>query len=145
MKQNHINIKTKPNIGRRIISGFIDYLIIYISTLVIIFAIGEQNSDGEYVMNGITAIIPILFWFLTTVGCEVGLGSTIGNSLVGLKAIPLSGADRRLSFSESFKRHLLDPIDMFFFGIVGIITINSTGYNQRVGDLWAKTIVIKKG
>ena len=31
---------------------------------------------------------------------------------------------------------------MFFFGLVGIITIKNTDKNQRVGDLWAKTIVV---
>lgn len=113
-------------------------------TIIMIFAVGERNADGEYVMTGVITLIPVLFWFLTTVGCEVGLGSTIGNSLVGLKPIPISGINRRLSLLESFKRHLLDPVDMFFFGIVGIVTISSTQKNQRVGDLWGKTIVIKK-
>ena len=77
-----------------------------------------------------------------TVGLESGLGATIGNSLVGLKAIPKNGTNRKLTFSESFKRHLLDPIDMFFFGLVAIITIKNTEMNQRIGDLGAKTIVV---
>ena len=62
--------------------------------------------------------------------------------MVGLRAIPLDGTIRKLTFLESFKRHLLDPIDFCFFGIVAIITIKNTVKNQRVGDLWAKTIVV---
>ncbi|PRP66371.1 RDD family protein [Nonlabens agnitus] len=135
-------IKTQPNIGNRFLAGFIDYLIIYTVTFVLIFAIGEPNDEGGYSLDGAQAFIPMLFWLAMTVGLESGLGGTIGNSLVGLKAIPLSGVNRNLTFIESFKRHLLDPVDMFFFGLVGIVTIKNTEMNQRIGDLWGKTIVV---
>ena len=135
-------MKTQPNIGNRILAGFIDYLIIYGFTFFLVFTLGEPNDDGGYSLNGAPALIPIIFWLIITVGLESGFGGTIGNSMVGLKAIPMSGINRKLTFGQSFKRHLLDPIDMFFFGLVGIITIKNTDKNQRVGDLWAKTIVI---
>jgi uncharacterized RDD family membrane protein YckC len=135
-------ITTKPNIGNRILAGCIDYLIIYGATFILFFAIGELNNEGSYEVNGAPALIPMVFWLIMTVGLESGLGGTIGNSLVGLKAIPASGINRKLTFGESLKRHLLDPIDMFFFGLVGIITIKNTDKNQRVGDIWAKTIVV---
>ena len=137
------NIKTKPNTGKRFLAGFIDYLLIYIFTLVLIFTFGETNEDGEYIITGLLAVIPLIFWGIMTVGLEIVIGATIGNSLVGLKAIPKNGINRNLTFGESLKRHLVDPIDMFFFGLVGIITINSTDLNQRVGDLWAGTIVVR--
>jgi uncharacterized RDD family membrane protein YckC len=85
----------------------------------------------------------MIFWLIMTVGLEIGFGATIGNSLVGLKAIPKNGINRKLTFGESFKRHLLDPIDMFFFGLIGIITIKNTDKNQRLGDIWGNTIVVK--
>ena len=124
------NIKTEPNTGSRFLAGLIDYIIIYGFTFFLVFAIGEPNDEGGYSLNGMPALIPMIFWLIMTVGLESGLGGTIGNSLVGLKAIPLSGSNRKLTFGESFKRHLLDPIDMFFFGLVGIITIKNTEKNQ---------------
>jgi len=135
-------LKTEPNIGNRILAGFIDYLIIYGFTFFLIFTIGEPNDGGGYSLNGAPALIPMIFWLIMTVGLESGLGGTIGNSIAGIKAIPINGTNRKLTFGESFKRHLLDPIDMFFFGFIGIITIKNTENNQRVGDLWAKTIVV---
>jgi len=78
-----------------------------------------------------------------TVGFETGFGGTLGNSIVGLKAIPMTGVNRKLTLSESFKRHILDPIDMTLLGLIAIIVIKNTAKNQRVGDLWAKTIVVK--
>lgn len=78
-----------------------------------------------------------------TVGLGIGMGGTIGNSIVGLRAIPMRGPNRKLTFGQYLKRHLLDPINMLFFGLPGIITIKNTEKNQRIGDLWAKTIVVK--
>ncbi len=53
------------------------------------------------------------------------------------------GSNLKPTFGQSFKRHLLDPIDMFFFGLIGILTIKNSVKNQRLGDMWAKTIVMK--
>lgn len=143
---NEINlttkIKTEPNIGNRLTAGLVDYIIICTVTFILIYAIGEPNNEGGYSLKGLSALIPMIFWFIMTVGLEISFGVTLGNSLVGLKPIPKNGTNRKLTFGESFKRHLLDPIDMFFFGLVGIVTIKNTDLNQRVGDLWAKTIVI---
>ena len=141
-KKLQTELITKSNLGKRILAGFIDYLFIYIFFFIFLFMYGEPDAEGELSVSGLPALIPMIFWLIMTVGLESGLGGTIGNSLVGLKAIPISGINRKLTFGESFKRHLLDPIDMFFFGLVGIITIKNTDKNQRVGDLWAKTIVV---
>jgi uncharacterized RDD family membrane protein YckC len=144
LKKNILTvIKTESNIGNRILACIIDYGIIYGFTFAMIFVLGSPNNEGTYELNGASALVPMIFWLIMTVGLESGLGGTIGNSIVGLKAIPISGLNQKLTFAESFKRHLLDPIDMFFFGLVGIITIKNTPHNQRVGDLWAKTIVVQ--
>jgi uncharacterized RDD family membrane protein YckC len=139
---NELEIKTESNIGNRFVAGLVDYIIIYGFTFFLSYTIGEPNNEGGTSLSGLPALIPIIFWLIMTVGLESGLGATIGNSLVGLKAIPKNGTNRKLTFSESFKRHLLDPIDMFFFGLVAIITIKNTEMNQRIGDLWARTIVV---
>ncbi|ADY28793.1 RDD family protein [Cellulophaga lytica] len=136
-------IKTEPNIGNRFAAGLVDYIIIYAVTFFLIYTLGEPNDEGGYSLNGLPGLIPIAFWLIMTVGLEIGFGATLGNSLVGLKPIPKNGTNRKLTFGESFKRHLLDPIDMFFFGLIGIITIKNTDKNQRLGDIWGNTIVVK--
>jgi uncharacterized RDD family membrane protein YckC len=37
---------------------------------------------------------------------------------------------------------LLDPIDILFYGIPAIIAIKNSDKHQRLGDMWAKTIVV---
>lgn len=145
-------IITKPNIGKRILGGIVDYIIIYTFFFIFLVAFGEPDAGGEYSVNGLPALVPILFWGIMTIGLEQWFGATLGNSLVGLKPISIrkssdnstfSGTDEKLTFGQSFKRHLLDPIDMFFFGLIGIITIKNTDKNQRLGDIWGNTIVVK--
>ncbi len=136
------NIKTKPNLGNRFTAGLVDYIIIYVVTFFLAYTFGTPNNEGGYSLRGLSALIPVLFWLVMTVGFETQLGATLGNLLVGLKPISKNNPNRKLTFTESFKRHLLDPIDMFFFGLVGIIAIKNTEMNQRLGDLWAETIVV---
>jgi uncharacterized RDD family membrane protein YckC len=136
---------TKPNLFKRFISGLIDYMLVYAFFFAFIYSFGKQNDTGSYTVTGILTFIPIIFWFALIVLTEAFFGATLGNSIMGLKPKSLTKNNGELRFSQSIKRHLLDPIDMFPFGLIGIITIKNTDKNQRLGDIWAKTIVIEFG
>jgi len=48
-----------------------------------------------------------------------------------------------ISFLQSLKRRVFDPIDLFvFFGLVGYLTVKNSDRHQRVGDIVAGTIVV---
>jgi hypothetical protein len=88
-----------------------------------------------------------------TVGMEQFFGATLGNKIVGFvpKSVKKDAQGRngenymeRPTFVQSLKRHLLDPVDMFLFGLVAIITIKNSELHQRLGDQWAKTIVVSR-
>lgn len=134
--------KTKPNIGKRILAGFIDYTIVWMLLWYYVGAFGELNDEGNMSVSGLPALVPVLFWGMVTIGFEQILGSTLGNLIAGLKPVPIHDSTEKLTFTQSLKRHLLDPVDMFFFGAIGIITISNTPLNQRLGDIWAKTTVV---
>lgn len=140
-------IKTESYIGKRIIAAFVDYAIIYGFFFIMAYGMGKAIEGGGYQLTGLKAFIPIIFWLIMTVGCEQMLGATLGNSLVGLK--PVSILEKKEwqtfkniepTFGQSLKRHLLDPIDMTFIGLIAIMISEN---NQRLGDKWAKTVVIK--
>ncbi len=135
-------IKTKPNILRRFIAGFIDYTLVSGFFYAFIFSFGEPDDDGEYTIKGLLTLVPILFWFIIIILPEVILGATLGNSIVDLKPKSLTKGNGELSIGQSIKRHLLDLIDMFPFGLIAILTIRNTDRNQRLGDIWAKTVVM---
>tara|TARA_B100001059_G_C17482335_1_gene402277 strand:- start:101 stop:538 length:438 start_codon:yes stop_codon:yes gene_type:complete len=134
----------KPKyIGRRFLAGCIDYTIVYTIAFMLIFTVGTPDNEGVYHLEGSPSLIPILFWLFLLVCTETWFGATVGNSMVRLKPVTLSGYATNISFTQSLQRHLLDPIDMFFFGVVGILVIQSSDKNQRLGDIWAKTTVTK--
>ena len=137
-------IETKPEIGNRIFAGIIDYSIILFFTIVLVYTMGTPNSEGEIVLNGLPILIPVGFWFFVTIGMEQFMGRTIGNYAVDLKAIPIDSNRNKLSLGQSIKRHLLDVLDMTFFGVVGILCIKNSERNQRLGDMWAETVVVKQ-
>ena len=135
-------IETKPNIGKRILAGLMDYAIIFTFTYIFAATYGEPNIDGGYTVEGLPMLIPIGFWGIMIVGIEQFFGATLGNYLLDLKPISINGIQEELTIGQSFKRHLVDLIDMFCFGLIGIMIIKNTEMNQRLGDLWAKTIVV---
>lgn len=137
-------LKTKPNLGKRLIAGIIDYLLILIYFLLMIFLFGKPNDEGGYSVDGFPAFSIMWVWFFLTIGLEQITGYTLGNWSQDLKVVPKADPRKPLSFGQSLKRHLLDFIDLWPFGIVGILTIKNTEYNQRLGDLWAKTVVLDK-
>lgn len=73
---------------------------------------------------------------------ETTLNSTFGNFIVGLKPVDLE-TNKNINLKQSFLRHLVDVIDMSLFGIVAIIIIKNSKESQRLGDLLAKTKVVR--
>ena len=137
--------KKKSYIGLRFLAGFIDYAIVFVFFYMYVTNYGIENEDGEYSVSGIMANVPILFWLVWTVGVEQLLGATFGNIIFDLepKSLVKNKLEEKITFGQSLKRHLLDPIDMFLFGFIAYISIKNSDTNQRIGDVWAKTTVVK--
>ncbi len=50
----------------------------------------------------------------------------------------------KISISNSLRRHIVDAVDIFFYGIPALICIYKTPKFQRLGDLLAETVDVKK-
>jgi RDD family len=69
---------------------------------------------------------------------------TLGKLLCGLKVVCLKG--KQITFSQSIQRNLLRLMDGFAFYLaylVDFLVAKVTPLHQRLGDLWAKTLVVK--
>ena len=137
-----MTITTKPNLQKRFFAGLIDYGIIFIVAFFDFYFFGEKAEDGLWKLNGLPPFGLMIFWFAWTVVAEQFSESTFGNQLMNLKVLSINENDTEPSFGQSFKRHLLDLFDLWPVGILGILFIKNTKYNQRLGDFWAKTIVV---
>jgi len=135
--------ENKKNIGKRFVAGLIDYVLLYSLIFAYLYSFGEKNNEGGYSVTGIAAIVPFVLWFAIIVLTEVFYSATLGNSLMNLKPKSLTTSNGELTFGQSITRHLFDPIDMFPFGIIGILTIKNSSKNQRLGDIIANTTVVE--
>ena len=135
-------MNTEKHLIRRIFAGIIDYSIVLTLTYIYILIFGEKNDTGEYSVNGLKTIPIFIFWFIYFCIIETALNATFGNFLLKLKPVDLK-TEKNITLKQSFLRHLMDPIDMFFFGLVAIIIIKNSQESQRLGDLLAKTKVLK--
>ena len=136
-------VDNKKNIGKRFVAGLIDYVLLYALIFAYLYSFGEPNNEGGFSVTGIAAIVPFIMWFTIIVLTEVFFGATLGNSIMNLKPKSLKSNNGELTFSQSITRHLFDPMDMFPFGIIGILTIKNSVNNQRLGDIIANTTVVE--
>ena len=133
-------VKPKPHLKLRIIATLIDYGI-YFVFYVYLYIFDEDPKPGLATVTGVMTLPIFLIWFTYFVGIESCSQASPGHDIVKLKVVTENGL--KPSLSSIFKRRLLDPIDIFFYGIPALICILKTPKHQRLGDLWANTLVVK--
>lgn len=118
-------------------------------------AIGLLTSLAGYLASLVNVLnrdvggaLYILSYFAISVGygiaCEYWWsGQTLGKWLLGLQVVDLSGLE--LQFSQVAVRNVLRLIDMLpVFGLAGAATIFLNRRRQRLGDIAACTVVIRR-
>ena len=131
----------KSNLIGRILATLIDYIIYFAFFFFYVNHFGEPTDEGGKSVNGFMVLPINLAWLLYFVCSEAFLGATLGHAMFSLKVVNTDGT--KASFLAVLKRRVVDPMDFFFFGLPAIIAIRSTPNHQRLGDLWAKTIVVQ--
>lgn len=135
---------------KRWLACIVDYMIYSAAVGLLIYIFGKNviDDDGEQVrqLHGVPAFFAVVLpWLLYFPGVEsFNNGQTLGKILFRLRTVKEDNS--KLSFGNSFVKHLFDLIDYFpFFGIVGLIVASNNKKKQRIGDLVAKTMVIDVG
>lgn len=137
-----MHIKTKPHLGRKILATVIDYGITFTAFFVYVRYFGEYDPvENTHSVHGWFTLPILFYWLIYHVVAEYSVGNTLGHFVAGLRVTNLDSKQTR--FTQNLKRHLLDMFDIFMWGIPAIVAIKNTDKNQRLGDLWAKTIVVK--
>ena len=134
---------TSEAVNDRIGAACIDYLIFAIVFILCVFIFGKKTGEHEYRVTGPPAVIPIIFWFLYFIVFEFFFQGSFGKKLCKLKVISITGDNAK--FIQIVIRRFCDLLDIIWcFGIMGVVLIRKTVHNQRLGDIWAKTIVVKR-
>ena len=132
--------RTKPNLKKRIFATLIDYAIYYLIAIIYVTYFGHETEKGGQAVTGWLAWPPILLWLGYFVIMEAQQGATLGHQAMRLKVLTLDY--QTISLGHALKRRLTDLIDIFMYGLPAIIAIKNSTFNQRLGDMWAGTIVV---
>jgi len=134
-------VTPKPYIKLRILATLIDYGIFLGLSILYIYTFGEKTDDNTRVVHGSMAPVVPVFWFLYFVVTEAVNQATPGHDICKLRVVKTSG--HKTTFSDAFKRRICDPIDIGIYGIPALICVSKTTLHQRIGDIFAGTLVVK--
>lgn len=135
-------IISKEVLRKRAFASLIDYLTLLLFTFFLPFVIGHKTSTG-YEIEGILALLPILYWIVYFIIAEKIFSGTLGKSLLGIRVESSDG--RKITFSQAIKRRLADFIEIVWcFGLVAYVNACNNHNNKRVGDILANTRVVNK-
>jgi uncharacterized RDD family membrane protein YckC len=127
-------------VGRRAVAVIIDSILLMILGYIIAAGTGGTTSSG-FNMQG----APAFLWLAISLGYYIGMegtkGATLGKMAMKLKVVKEDG--EKPDWQAAVVRNVLRIIDGFFFYLVGAIVIWASKKKQRLGDMAAKTLVVR--
>jgi len=129
-------------VGRRAVAVIIDSILLMVVGWALALVMGSTGGASFNLEGG-----PALLWFAIAFGyyivMEATSGATIGKKVMGIKVVKADGG--AMNWQASIIRNLLRIIDGIFFYLVGAIVVWISKSRQRLGDMAAKTLVVKAG
>jgi uncharacterized RDD family membrane protein YckC len=119
------------------IANIIDQILV-ILPLVAIASLTNTGSNNEEAYMAIGGILFLVYLIVA----EAIWGQTLGKRLFGIQVMMQDG--RKCTILGAVFRNVFRTIDMIFGGyLLALIVMTVTSRRQRIGDLIAKTVVIK--
>ncbi len=141
---SYIEIQTTQNIrleyetagvGERMVAAIIDRLLWFFWVIMWLYIIGSLNLNSSALLIVIIGA-PILFYYLY---CELLFnGQSVGKHIMSIRVAKTDGTVP--SFGDYFLRWIFRLIDN---GGVAVVCMMCTKNSQRLGDLAAKTCVVR--
>lgn len=97
-----------------------------------------QSSGGGFVASALWGGLASLLYHSVSEG--VG-GTSVGKLILGFRVVREDL--HPVGFGSAVIRSLAYFVDAFFFGMPAYQSMQNGPYNQRLGDKWGKTVVIK--
>ncbi|CAM4073662.1 RDD family protein [Kibdelosporangium persicum] len=139
-------------VGRRYLQYVIDQALVFAFAVLVFLACfgfmilaAEIGARGEvllylpFVVFALT-VFAVNLWFGIWYPRAMG-GATPAMRWLGLRIVTLEGGEP--SVRDYFLRWLLMVVDGLFLGLLGAVLIAVTPRNQRLGDMVARTLVVR--
>jgi uncharacterized RDD family membrane protein YckC len=133
--------------GRRVVATLVDFILLSILAWVMSLLFGTTQAGGgtvSFSLTGLPALLFFLIFLLYYIILEGTVGQTVGKMLLGIQVVR-EGTGQTPGLGAATIRTLLRIIDGFFFYLVALIVVLVSGKNQRLGDMVANTLVVRKG
>ncbi len=132
--------------GRRVLATIVDGLVLGALFAVMSILFGESSTSGTSV-NFSMGTFPTLGFFVLAMAyyilMEGYLGQTVGKMLLGIKVVREDTGEVP-GIKAAAIRSVLRIVDGLFSYLVAFITVLVSGKNQRLGDMAAHTLVVRK-
>jgi len=147
-----VSMGERPNLaseGDRIVAVVIDTILIFVVSLFIVVPllllgrfIGFVGSFA-FVFFGPVTLLSWLLWLLYFTYFESTSGQTLGKQVMNIRVVDETTM-QHLDFSRSLVRNILRIIDWLpFLYLIGFILVATNSKKQRIGDMAARSIVVK--
>lgn len=133
---------TNASKTRRGVEALIDLIIVYAILYGVAMATGDTIEGGGFNLVGWPVVIGFLLCFAYFVILEALYGATVGKFLTGLRVVDEKG--RPISWGQSAIRNAFRAIDGLPLYLIGFITMCVTKNRQRLGDLVAGCVVVRR-
>lgn len=132
--------------GRRVLATIVDGVVIAVAVGVMSALFGTTSAAGGQVsasLDGIAAVAAFVLAFGYYIAMEGYLGQTLGKMLLGIKVVreDTGGVP---GLKAAAIRTVLRIVDGFFSYLVAFIAVLASHKNQRLGDMAAHTLVVRK-
>jgi uncharacterized RDD family membrane protein YckC len=130
-------------IAVRGVAAVIDLLVVYVILYGIAAITGETIPGGGFKLKGahfVAGIVASLVYFIAT---EAMLGATLGKIATNLCVVSESDGGP-IRWRDAVVRNVLRLIDGLVLYLIGFLSICFTSKRQRLGDLAARTLVVRR-
>jgi uncharacterized RDD family membrane protein YckC len=133
--------------GRRVLAIIVDGLVLGVLFWVMSLLFGSSSAEGSAVSASLGTVGTFTYLIITFAYyalLEGYLGQTVGKMLLGIKVVREDNGEVP-GLGAAAIRTVLRLIDVLPFAyLVGFITVLISGKNQRLGDMAANTLVVRK-
>jgi len=142
--QTFANLATS---GDRAVAVIVDTIILLVASLVFALPIGLLGAFGvgffPSFFFGAFTLLWWLAWLVYFSFFEGTSGQTLGKQAVGIRVVD-EGTQKPPTIEQALFRNILRIIDWLpFLYIIGFILVETQPNKKRLGDIVAKTIVVK--
>jgi uncharacterized RDD family membrane protein YckC len=127
----------------RLVSLIVDSIILAIIAIALIMVTGTQliSSASSPAVSWTFSILFFIIYIGYYTYLEGNRGQTVGKMVTKIKVVREDGGE--IDINTAFTRNILRIVDGLFCYLVGAILIWRSSQKQRLGDMMAKTVVVR--